>query len=203
MYSPTPKSINRSTGMETRKEFIERFRNEEYRRAFVDSHVGTGLAFQLRMLREDRGWSQGDVAAKTDRKQPAISQLENPEYGRYSLSTLKSMAAVYDVALLVRFVPFGDLYEWTAGLSPERLTPLSYDGEIAGMQTGQFADSAGGTPVIANELAEASPSNSMEPWLIGAVTQDSPKPERPPLVATTWVGTTSVQKQEESLGAVA
>ena len=60
--------------------------------------------------------------------QNMIYRLENPSYGRATISTLKRIAAVFDVALVVRFVPFSQLIDWVTGtpfedkgLSPEAL----------------------------------------------------------------------------------
>ena len=58
----------------------------------------------------------------------SISRLEDPNYGRYSLKTLKRLARAFDVGLLVRFVSFGELGEWTVNLTHSK-TPPSYDEE--------------------------------------------------------------------------
>lgn len=103
--------------------------DDEYRRAFnVD--VDTGLAFQIRALREKNGWTQDQLGERAGgKKQEVISQWENPNYGRYSLQSLKSLAVAFDVGLMVRFVPFSDLVNWNANLTPERIAPPSFDEE--------------------------------------------------------------------------
>ena len=45
---------------------------------------------------------------------------------RLLVRTLKRFASVYDVALVVRFVPFSELVEWAVGLSEERLAPVNF-----------------------------------------------------------------------------
>lgn len=99
--------------------------DEEYRREY-SADVGTGLAFQIKLLREKNGWTQEHVAQLTGKQQETISQWENPNYGSYTLSSLKSLAAAFDVALLVRFAPFSELVEWNTGLTPQRLAPPSF-----------------------------------------------------------------------------
>ena len=54
--------------------------------------------------------------------QPWICKLESPNYGRYSLSTLKEIAEFYDVGLLVQFVPFSTLVGWTLRFPSEALS---------------------------------------------------------------------------------
>ena len=65
-----------------------------------------------------------------------LSRLEDPDYGKQSLSSLKRIAAALDVALVVRFVPFGQYIDWLSGtphldegLSPESLAVPSFEDE--------------------------------------------------------------------------
>jgi transcriptional regulator with XRE-family HTH domain len=104
--------------------------DEEYRHEF-SSDVGTGLSFQIRALREKKGWTQEELAARTGKKQETISQWENPDYGSYTLNSLKSLASAFDVALIVKYAPFSELVDWTVNLSPSRLAPLSFEEERA------------------------------------------------------------------------
>ena len=110
-------------------QFLETLEDKEYRQVFAEEHVGTGLAFQIRRMREARDWTQENVAEQTGKAQETISQWENPNYGRYSLSTLKELAGAFDVGLLVRFVAFSELAEWSTDVAPERLAPASYEDE--------------------------------------------------------------------------
>ena len=112
-----------------RRELLNTLQDEEYRREFVSEHVGVGLASQIQQLRQKQNWTQEELARRTNKAQETISRWENPDYGRFSLNTLKEVAAAFDVALLVRFVPFGDLADWTIGLTPERLAPQSFGEE--------------------------------------------------------------------------
>jgi len=102
-------------------------RGKEYREAFVESEISIGIPFQIRAIREKRKWSQQDLAEKTGKKQSVISQLENPNYGRLSLSTLKTLAAAFDCGLLVRFVPYSELIWRATNLSPDDLSIPDFD----------------------------------------------------------------------------
>jgi transcriptional regulator with XRE-family HTH domain len=89
---------------------------------FVESNLSKNLAFQIRALRDRKDWSQGELGKRVEMTQNAISRLENPFYGKATLTTLKRIAAAFDVALVVRFVPFGQLIDWVSG------TPFSDPG---------------------------------------------------------------------------
>ena len=103
--------------------------DEEMRREF-NLDVDTGLAFQIRALREKNGWTQAQLGERAGgKRQKVISDWENPNYGRYSLQSLKSLATAFDVGLMVRFVPFSELVHWNANLTPARIAPPSFKDE--------------------------------------------------------------------------
>lgn len=112
-----------------RDQIVESLADKEYRDLFVSEHIGQGLAFQIRALRKERGWSQDELGQRAEMKQASISQLEDPDYGRLSLSTLKRLASAFDVALMVKFAPFSELVEWTTELTPRDLAPPSFGQE--------------------------------------------------------------------------
>lgn len=128
------------TGLKEQQLF-ESFLNKEYRDAFVEEHISSGLAFQIRALREKKGWTQEELAQRTGKAQETISQLENPDYGRFTLKTLKTLASAFDLALMVNLVSFTGLIARVSNLSPETIAPPSYDDE----RQMSFADVVGGS----------------------------------------------------------
>lgn len=134
--------------MDKRQQLWESLKSKGYREAF-SSDVGTGIAFQVRLMREDREWTQEQLGVKTGKAQPTIAQLEHPDYGRFSLDSLKRLANAFDVALMVRFVPFSELVDWMVGLTPEKQTPLSFEEEQSHVQS---TVSAAATPTMGSFL---------------------------------------------------
>lgn len=114
-----------------REQVVHSLADKEYRDAFVEAEIDTGLAYQIRGMREARGWSQGDLGERVPggMHQGVVSKLEDPDYGRHTLSTLKRLASAFDVALVVRFVPFSQLVDWFDELPPERLVVPSFDND--------------------------------------------------------------------------
>lgn len=111
-------------------------RGVDARAQFVESHINKGLAYQLRAMREAREWSQEELAEKVGMPQTAISRLESSNYGKPTITTLKRMAKVYDVALEVRFVPFSKFLNRISGtayieygLSSEAIDVPSFEEE--------------------------------------------------------------------------
>ena len=103
-------------------------RDDEYRREYADD-VGTGLAFQIKLIREKNGWTQQELADSVGSHQPTIHQWEDPDYGNHTLNSLKSLASAFDLGLMVKFVPFSELVHWNANLTPDRLAPPSFEEE--------------------------------------------------------------------------
>jgi len=126
--------------MDKREQIWKSLADKEYRQLFAED-AGTGLAFQTKLMRENRGWTQGELGQRAGGiKQEFVSQLENPDYGRHSLTTLKKLAAAFDVGLIVRFAPFSELVDWMVDLTPAKLTPPSYEEEARQMS---FAEAQG------------------------------------------------------------
>jgi transcriptional regulator with XRE-family HTH domain len=106
--------------------------DSEYRNAYVIAAIEQGVAWQIRLNREARGLSQAQLAELVGTKQSAISRLEDPTYGKYSIDTLLKIATAFDCALSLRFVPFSKVAIEAADLSPEALVVASFDQEMSG-----------------------------------------------------------------------
>lgn len=99
------------------------------RDAYVFEHIRNGVAFQLRAMRDERGWSQDDLAKAAKTGRTTITRLENPNNDRLTLKTLLGLASALDVALLIKFVPFSRLVKEYDDVSPEALSAASIDKE--------------------------------------------------------------------------
>jgi hypothetical protein len=111
--------------LSSRKKIVSRLiASKEYRDAYVLEHIKNGIAFQIRALREDREWSQGKLGEMAQKPRNVISRLEDPNYGKFTLATLK-------------FVPFSRLVEEYEDVSPTALSAKSVSDkkEIAALST--------------------------------------------------------------------
>ena len=91
---------------ELKNKLKKEFKNKEYAHAYVNEFLNASIATQIKVLREQRGWDQKELALLTDMKQPRISLLENINYDMWSISTLKKLAEAFDVTLNVSFESF-------------------------------------------------------------------------------------------------
>lgn len=118
------------TNMTTRS-LWGKLRSKAYRDAFVDSAIGNAISAQIFALRTKQELSQAELADRCGMKQERISVMENPDYQNFSLKTLKRLAAAFDVALLVRFVPYSELVRWRENETNESLAVATYEEDAA------------------------------------------------------------------------
>lgn len=140
-----------------RRQLIENLKDKESRDFFVDQYITTTIPFQIRAIRESLGKTQTKLAQEIGTKQPVISQIENPDYGNFTLNTLKKLAAIFDVALIVKFAPFSELVDIFLELSPEEVAVPTYanDKHLHGFPTTiQRAYSPLGEPTLYEPLPE-------------------------------------------------
>jgi transcriptional regulator with XRE-family HTH domain len=112
-----------------KKNLIKKLRNREYREAFVSEQINVGIPFQIKTIREQRELTQKQLGENVHEtmKQEQISRLEDPNYSKFTLATLKRLASAFEVGLIVRFAPISDLVEWELGLTSDSLKAVSFD----------------------------------------------------------------------------
>lgn len=111
-----------------------KFADREYRHATNEVEIRRGVRAQIRAMRESRGWSQEQLGAAIKsggKEQPNLSRLENGREGYFRIQTLLDIAEAFDVGLIVRFVPFSELAEWTTTYSADKASPADYSAEIS------------------------------------------------------------------------
>lgn len=113
----------------SKKKLLNRLRNKEFRDAYGAEHVKTSVPLQIRTLRDSREWTQARLAQEAGTTQTVISRLEDPNYGNLSINSLLKLASAFDVALLVKFVPFSRLLREFRDVSPESVAAASFEND--------------------------------------------------------------------------
>ena len=103
------------------------FQDKETRHIYVDEFLNDFIGTQIKVLREQKGWSQEKLAYEAGMKQSRISVLEDVNYYSWSISTLKRLAKAFDVPLNVSFVTFGDRLRDIEMFSRESLERPAFD----------------------------------------------------------------------------
>jgi transcriptional regulator with XRE-family HTH domain len=109
---------------------VAELKQKKYRDQYVASQINIGLPFQVRALRQQRNWTQGQLASKTGMAQPRISEIETAGTRHLNLETLLRLASAFDVALDVRFVPFSELVDRSDAFDPDSFAVPSFSTEL-------------------------------------------------------------------------
>lgn len=99
--------------------------SKEFRDAYMFEHIKTGVAYQIRAIRDEHKWTQSRLGEEAKKPRNVISRLEDPNYGQFSFQTLREIASAFNVALLVKFVPFSKLLQEYEDVSSEALVAPS------------------------------------------------------------------------------
>ena len=101
--------------------------DQEDRQAYMVASVEQDIAWQVRINRERRGWTQTQLAKMIATKQSAIARIEDPTYGKHSLVTLTKLAKVFNCALMLRLVNFEKFADETEDLREDSLYVKPYE----------------------------------------------------------------------------
>lgn len=129
MKHSSKSTASSSPRAERRKQIVASLSDKAYRDAFVRQTIEVGLPFQIRGMRVARDKSQKELGKMLGKPQSVVSRFENPGYGRFTLNTLLEIASVFDVGLLVTFVPFSELASRVSGLTSESMQVPEFDAD--------------------------------------------------------------------------
>jgi transcriptional regulator with XRE-family HTH domain len=166
--------------------------NKKSRDAYVYEHIRNGISFQLRALREQREWSQDDLAKATKKSRTTITRLENPNNDQLTLNTLLELASAFDVALLIKFVPFSRLLKEYEDVSSQALSAQSIGKEkrrlLAWAAAKDRAETASNTGEMGAAVSLKLVEPAAQPELFGDKTETHWKPVAPLKVAAPMPG---------------
>jgi transcriptional regulator with XRE-family HTH domain len=112
---------------ELRGNLREEFHDKEYRHAYADESLNTYIATQIKVLREQQGLTQKQLADLTGMAQPRIAVLEDINYSSWSINTLRRIAEAFDLRLSVKFETFSSLIPEIETFSRESLAREPFD----------------------------------------------------------------------------
>jgi len=73
-----------------------------FQEAFDREDIPARLALQIAKLREEKGWTQRELAEKLHVSQQAISQLEDTSSASFTISTLQRIAGAFKKQLVIK-----------------------------------------------------------------------------------------------------
>lgn len=106
-------------------DIVEQLREElkapEYSEGYAESFLDSYIATQIKVLREQHQLSQKGLAELLGTGQGVISRVENVNYSKWNVSTLKKLARAFRVRLKVSFETYGSLLNEVQAFSREAL----------------------------------------------------------------------------------
>jgi transcriptional regulator with XRE-family HTH domain len=105
------------------------FRNPEYRHIYDEGFLNSSIATQIKVLREERGWTQSALAEKARMNQSRISELEDVNFGSWTIRTLRKLARAFDLRLKISFEEFGGLLHDFRNLNRQGLSRRSFNSD--------------------------------------------------------------------------
>ncbi len=93
----------------------------EYLGVYCDSFTDGVIATQIKVLREQRGWTQKQLAERAGMAQERISVLEDVNYAAWSIRTLRRLAKAFGLRLVIRFEKYDTVVAEVEGFSRKGL----------------------------------------------------------------------------------
>ena len=141
-----------------------KMKSKEYRDSFVSSNISNTVSAQIHTMRQVRGWTQSELALRCEMRQPRISALEDPDFDNVEISTLKRIAAAFDVALIVQFVPFSRVASLAASMKPSDFNVIEFAQDSLSKQPTTAQSLQSYVALISNILASSNTPMSIDVW---------------------------------------
>src|SRR3712207_2744535 len=105
----------------------EEFKDKETRHVYCDEFLNSSIATQIKVLREQRGLTQRELAERAGMRQERISVLADVNYSSWTINVLRRLAEAFDLTLTVKFESFGEKLFAIEDMSRETLEKPSFD----------------------------------------------------------------------------
>jgi len=112
---------------DTSEALLKELRDYDYAEGYAEALLNAHIAMQIKVLREQQGMKQAELASLMGTGQTVISRIENVNYSSWSIRTLKKIARALKLRLNVSFESFGSLPDEMGALTRENLERVPHD----------------------------------------------------------------------------
>lgn len=116
------------------RQLISEFADKEYAHAYMQSHTLSRIAAQIYALRQQRGWSQQELAKKASVSQERVCKLERGDFESLTLKTLWKFSEAFDTDLHIEFSSFSSGILDVANLVPDKLQIPAREADLGDME---------------------------------------------------------------------
>lgn len=100
---------------------------ESYRDGYVQAQKAVGLAFQISALRKNKGWTEEELAKKCGWSKDRQIEIETVGGDELAWETLQTLAAAFDIGIMVKFASFSEMVEEEKSFDPNTFNVLSFN----------------------------------------------------------------------------
>lgn len=112
------------------KTLVTEFDDKEYAHAYMEEFSNMAIAAQIKVLREQRGWTQKQLAQASGMKQERICALEDVDYDAWTIKVLRRLAKAFDLTVKVSFEKFSSSILDVSKISAETLKRTSREEDL-------------------------------------------------------------------------
>jgi transcriptional regulator with XRE-family HTH domain len=120
------------------KTLTSEFSDKEYAHAYAEDFSNMSIAAQIKTLRNQRGWTQKELAEFTGMKQERVSALEDVNYEAWTAKTLQKLARSFDLTLKISFEKFSDRISDIDAISEVSLKRISREEDLLQFRENHF-----------------------------------------------------------------
>lgn len=143
------------------KTLVSEFDDKEYAHAYMEEFSNMAIAAQIKALREQRNWTQKQLAEFAGMKQERICALEDVDYDAWTIKVLRRIAKAFDLTVKVSFEKFSSSIIDISKITPESLKRTSREEDLKEFSCNGFGreETFWGKPVTTATMKYLSPSN--------------------------------------------
>ncbi|MGZ8240609.1 MAG: helix-turn-helix transcriptional regulator [Methylobacter sp.] len=120
------------------KTLVTEFDDKEYAHAYMEEFSNMAIAAQIKVLRDQRGWTQKQLAEAAGMKQERICALEDVDYDAWTIKILRRLAKAFDLTIKVSFEKFSSGISDISKISPETLKRTSRKEDLVEFSRNEF-----------------------------------------------------------------
>jgi transcriptional regulator with XRE-family HTH domain len=114
-----------------RESLKQEFKDPDIRYAYAESSLNTRIASQIKVLREQRGETQEEIAERCGTRQAGFSRFEDVNHSVWKTDTLWKIARALGVRVHISFETFGSLIAEKELFSREFLERAKFEDDPA------------------------------------------------------------------------
>jgi len=121
------------------KTLATEFDDKDYAHAYMETFSNMAIAAQIKALREQRGWTQQQLATQAGMKQARIAVLEDVDYESWTLKNLRKLARAFDLTVKVSFETFSSGIVEATKINAESLKRTSREADLMAFSAAPFS----------------------------------------------------------------